>query len=758
MLYEMKIRNKMMTGRHWLLAAVTALVLFCALGIFMPGTAHAATNVSSEDELKAALGRHDTDIVLTADITTTGEMTINNEGACSIDLNGHTISVGEYTPSRIFNIASNWGTDPKVSISNGTLSGGISSADGGAIYSKSSYGIQLTKVAFTGNDSGGNGGAVALEFDVSHDRNYPDFFKITDCTFTNNSAAKSGGGMYIQYNDKDISDSAIATITRCTFDGNKATNDGGGLCVYSTKSNRQYQTPITDTKITNNAAGGCGGGLYVGGDTRVTMTGTSSGASVVSGNKTTGSRGGGIYLQGGTHASVFYRTHGGRLTLNNTTVDNNTSTGSPAGAGGIYIDAGSDYKESTSDPYPYSPHLTMTDSNVTNNVSSGAAGSAGGIYSLGGVVDITGGSISGNTAKSSNANASGGGIYSGWSLKMTNVTVSKNESQGTFTDPEGLGLGGGGICNNSSYCIESGSNYSMILTDCTISENKASYGNGGGISGNWGTNDVSALIKGCSIKNNSAAHDGGGIHACWIKASKTLDFSGTNVISGNKAGNNDGGITLTGLMNMNVLDGVTTVKGNTAWFNAGGLFNPGSNFIEIKQGATLNIANNTATTGDGGGIFNRGSIGIFGGGTLNVDGNTAGRYGGGVYNGQFKHNKFPVQAEIKASTAGKDSYFNITNNTAGGDGGGIYNFGFIGKEGDGNLITTVTGNTAAGTAIKKNGAAMQGTGGGISNVSNSNDQWTNTGTITLRNDSTLTIMGNTARATAAASRISATSI
>jgi len=115
------------------------------------------------------------------------------------------------------------------------------------------------------------------------------------------------------------------------------------------------------------------------------------------------------------------------------------------------------------------------------------------------------------------------------------------------------------------------------------------------------------------------------------------------------------------------------------------------------------------------------------------------------YNGQFKHSKFAIQAEIKASTAGKNSYFNITNNTAGGDGGGIYNFGFIGKEGVGNLITTVTGNTAAGTAKKKNGTAMQGTGGGISNVTNSNDQWTNTGTISIRNDSTLTVMGNQAK-------------
>jgi fibronectin-binding autotransporter adhesin len=257
-------------------------------------------------------------------------------------------------------------------------------------------------------------------------------------------------------------------------------------------------------------------------------------------------------------------------------------------------------------------------------------------------------------------------------VNMTDLTI----SQGNSTDEEV----GGGIYNDST----------LTVTNCTITDNAASY-EGGGI-----YNEGIITIVGSTISDNAMSGAGYG-------AGFENDYQATvtdSTISDNTAsvvGSYGGGIGNYGTIS--VTD--CTIDGNTINGVGGGIYNGGGESTTVTGGT---ISNNTASSG--GGIYNEGTLDITGDA---IGGNIASGVGGGI----FSDSALTLAGvTISGNSAGADGggvedddttaiYSNSTfsNNTAVGDGGGIDN---------GSGISTVDNSTFNGNSANN--------GGGIANV------------------------------------------
>ena len=136
-------------------------------------------------------------------------------------------------------------------------------------------------------------------------------------------------------------------------------------------------------------------------------------------------------------------------------------------------------------------NLTIMDSGSGGTITGGWA-NGGGIYVReGGVLTITGGTISGNTA------TDGGGICNEGTATIKGVTIS-----GNTVSSDGGGIGVWGTANGS-----------VVLTDVTITDNTA-QANGGGISlFKPEAQNCTVELKGaCTITGNTATLFGGGIY------------------------------------------------------------------------------------------------------------------------------------------------------------------------------------------------------------------------------------------------------
>lgn len=178
----------------------------------------------------------------------------------------------------------------------------------------------------------------------------------------------------------------------------------------------------------------------------------------------------------------------GDLTIRNSTLDNNQTTDTGFGGGGLHntgllvIDNSTFINNRSSRGggiMHFSNDMIITNSRITDNVVDLGAGSGGGIFTqtIGSTTII-------NTTIDSNIAAlgGGGGIYSVNGLSLLNSTVSNNSA---------LLVGGGGI-----YDIGLGP---LVITNSTISSNDT-VGNGGGIQ----TRKSRAVISNSTIYNNRA--------------------------------------------------------------------------------------------------------------------------------------------------------------------------------------------------------------------------------------------------------------
>ena len=294
------------------------------------------------------------------------------------------------------------------------------------------------------------------------------------------------------------------------------------------------------------------------------------------------------------------------------------------------------------------------------------------------------------------------------------LTLRDLHARGGAANPDGTGLGGGGILNLGRTTLVGGS----------VTGNRSGT-DGGGISNVLGA----LVIEGSAITGNAAVNAGGGVRNAGGAAELRDATVGANESTGtgdlarggglaNHAAPTDATMTITG----------GTVTGNvTSGVGGGGIDNAAaSGRTATATLAGVTVADNHAQgvehfRGLGGGIQNSLFRGVRQGtARLTVDrcaitGNRAVN-GGGISSGFDLAGSYTLETAVTASE--------VSDNTAAGDafqvgnGGGIYNL-------NGALIvanSTVSGNSAAGT-----GSPISGLGGGLMNGGLSGGR----GTLTL---------------------------
>lgn len=180
------------------------------------------------------------------------------------------------------------GAGGDVSITNGTISNGVTDGVGGGIAMDGN--LTLTKARITGNFNGGSapGGGFYVQGDVV----------MTDTEISDNVASGDGGA--------GLADGNV-TATSSLISGNQSLDDGGGLAVGGSLA-------FTGGRIHKNVTSGIGGGAYVNSGS-ATFT-----ESTVSENLALGEGAGGVFASSGT------------VTLERSLV---TGNGTPGLAGGV---------------------------------------------------------------------------------------------------------------------------------------------------------------------------------------------------------------------------------------------------------------------------------------------------------------------------------------------------------------------------------------------------------------------------------------
>jgi CSLREA domain-containing protein len=261
---------------------------------------------------------------------------------------------------------------------------------------------------------------------------------VTNSTFSNNSAAGLGGGIY---NDNDFG--ATVNITGSTFAGNSA-REGGG--VYNDKAT----LTVTDSTFSGNSTSSSslltnGGGGVFNNEGTLTVTGSifannSAGASGVAGGVWNFSLGTGVAMANITHSTFTGNSAegaGGVYNLNagagvaTANIANSTFAGNSATVytgGGVSNNAGT---------------LTITNSTFVDN---SAASGGGGIFNDEGTLTITNSTVAGNRAT-----GFGSGVYNeyGATLHLRNTIIAYSPSG---ADCKNLGT----LATNTRNLIEDG--------------------------------------------------------------------------------------------------------------------------------------------------------------------------------------------------------------------------------------------------------------------------------------------------------------
>ena len=209
----------------------------------------------------------------TGDLDVTKDVTIVGAGQNLTIINANGID-------RVFEVRA----DANFTVEDLTIAGGSTSGgnDGAGVEARNAGSLIATRVIFTGNASGREGGAIhAIDDPVS----------LTDVALVGNSAATSGGGLRAE---------GVTTLTRVTVSGNSAV-DGAGIHQFGSSSD----FTLVNVTVSGNVASGEGGGIW----TNRTMSVTNSTIAFNVAND-----GAGLYIHGSN----------GNLSLRNSILASNT--------------------------------------------------------------------------------------------------------------------------------------------------------------------------------------------------------------------------------------------------------------------------------------------------------------------------------------------------------------------------------------------------------------------------------------------------
>ena len=564
-----------------------------------------------------------------------------------------------------------------------TITGnGNSSMTGAGIYTTGTIST-TANTNISNNKSSGGGGIFGADTST---------LNINGTPIKNNTAQGGGGG---------ICSHGTLNLNNATLTGNTATEDGGAIWY--------NKGTISKSTITGNTSNNLGGGVSLSHGTS-TVSDTS-----ISNNKA--NDGGGMYTDG-------------NLTINNCTYDSNTASGN----GGGIISNGT---------------VTMNSGSITNNYS----GWDGGGVNSRATFNFNGGAIQNNTAYWLGGNIHVQAVDNINNKQSVFTVTSKNPISGGKAE----GSGGGGVCvygTGAKLILNDGTsvkdntaptgggingNAAVEMKNATISGNKATSNNGGGIelfSDQYGTG--SFKMTSGTIENNTAASEGGGFHG--------PNFTMTGgTIQKNNAGTVAGGVLVNGAGACSMSGG--TITNNTSTYSGGGLWVDDNTPFTLGGGT---ISNNTAG-GDGGGIYNdNGNITITAG---TISGNK-GQWGGGINDcgtvtmkgGTISGNSTTSKAGagINVSTNGKltMSGGKIQNNTSAETGGGICNLGTLEISG-GEISGNTTKYSGGGIYNSAQGKGITITGG---TISGNTAETYGGGGIYIEDNSKVTMTGGTIKA------------
>ena len=405
-------------------------------------------------------------------------------------------------------------------------------------------------------------------------------------TISGNSANLGGGGVFLEDDAKEF------IMNGGTITGNYADSDGGGVAVY-------YGTfTMNGGTISSNNCKDSGAGVYINDDNAKFIMNKGS---IISSNKA--NNGGGVFVESGS------------FTMNDGTISENIAN---YNGGGVFI-------------YFVDCEFSMEGGSITGNKALGIEdkyGNGGGVYSES-VIELSDGSISGNTAEES-----GGGVFADDDISITGGAIDSN----TADDD------GGGVYVTEK-CV-------FTMTGASSIENNKCDGDGGGVAfyGKTFTMDSG------TISGNTADRDGGGVY---VSPDSIFTMTGSSSITNNSSDEEGGGVFANGQF---VMDGSkATISGNTAGLRGGGISSDNDDasveYVVIKEGI---IKDNTAKC-EGGGLYVRNNCTMSGGSSTGNKalGTENGEGGGGV-----------------SVSFGRDDVFTMTggtirDNTAVNNGGGV---------------------------------------------------------------------------------------
>jgi uncharacterized repeat protein (TIGR01451 family) len=329
----------------------------------------------------------------------------------------------------------------------------------------------------------------------------------------------------------------------------------------------------------------------------------------------------------------------GGVTLVDSQVVSNTTSGSNTGGGGVFV-------------YQGGASLTISGHSLIAHNDTGSTGKGGGVWCYYGDAALSGGEIRDNYARF------GGGVHvnlGSASFSQTGGAVAHNSTSvighggGLWVGDGAANLYGGQVISNTTFGDGGGLHVSSQWARLTVSGtailSNTAAGRGGGVYNSGGTVQLSAG----RIVSNTADLSGGGVYVRDANAvfTQTGGTISTNHADGVDEDGNGGGVYVG---SGSAALGGGRVLSNTARNKGGGVYVADGSAVLTQTAGS--IVGNEAY-GGGGVYVHQGSAALSG----EVISNTARGYGGGVY----------CSSGSTALNGGQ-----IISNTAAGRGGGVY--------------------------------------------------------------------------------------
>ncbi|WP_409969218.1 S-layer homology domain-containing protein [Bengtsoniella intestinalis] len=415
--------------------------------------------------------------------------------------------------------------------------------DGSSTYT---YSINVAPVAQVNNTKYTTVQAAIDAANGEDETNVDTVTLLTDVSITETITVTDADGVILDLAGFDIDGSGITDATKASV----ITVNGGALTLTDSADDEGIISGGTGTTVDETTIGG---GVYVWNGGSFTMSG-----GIIGDNSAT--NGAGVYVASGT----FTMTGG---VIGGSAANKNTAT---ANGGGVYVNSGVtatlsggeiSYNESTTNGGGVYVDGTNSDSKATFN--------------------MTGGTISGNTATGTDPANGGGGVfvqnYGEFTMSHSDAAIESNTAnngggvfvnyKATFTMSDGT-IGGEGAGNTSSYGSGGGggvyvrgsnsSNYGIFtMTGGTISYNEHTNSTGGGGGVYVSDYGIFNMSNAAIIEHNTSSSSGGGVS---VAGNGTMTMDSGSAITNNSASSNGGGVYMNGTMN---ISGTVNISGNT---------------------------------------------------------------------------------------------------------------------------------------------------------------------------------------------------